>query len=123
MTELPKAPFGTTGVLVARLGFEALELRAADGASFDRAAAKSLLHDVLDVGISFIDTSRRTSGPPPRGRCRPTSTKRPNAACAPPPDRPVGAVAAGTSRRRGWGGPPQPDPRRGGTMRRLTRAP
>jgi aryl-alcohol dehydrogenase-like predicted oxidoreductase len=34
-----------------------MELRAPGGSGFDRAAAKSLLHSVLDKGINFIDTS------------------------------------------------------------------
>jgi len=57
MTDLPSAPFGTTGAHITRLGFGAMELRAPGGSGFDRAAAKSLLHAVLDRGINFIDTS------------------------------------------------------------------
>lgn len=57
MIDLPRAPLGTTGALVTRLGFGAMELRAPNGVGFDRAAAKSLLYAVLDHGINFIDTS------------------------------------------------------------------
>jgi aryl-alcohol dehydrogenase-like predicted oxidoreductase len=57
MTDLPRASFGTTGARITRLGFGAMELRAPGGSGFDRAAAKSLLHAVLDHGINFIDTS------------------------------------------------------------------
>lgn len=57
MTNLPRAPFGATGELVTRLGFGAMELRALGDSGFDRAAAKALLHAVLDLGINFIDTS------------------------------------------------------------------
>ena len=57
MSDLPRAALGRTGSLVTRLGFGAMELRAPVGAGFDRAAAKSLLHAVLDLGINFIDTS------------------------------------------------------------------
>jgi len=55
--ELPRIEFGRSGAHVTRLGFGAMELRAVGASGFDRAAAKKLLHAVLDHGINFIDTS------------------------------------------------------------------
>jgi aryl-alcohol dehydrogenase-like predicted oxidoreductase len=57
MIELPRVAFGRSGALVTRLGFGAMELRTVGVSGFDRAAAKKLLHAVLDHGINFIDTS------------------------------------------------------------------
>jgi len=57
MTQLPTTRFGRTGFAVTRLGFGAMELRDPNARTFDRNAAKTLLHTVLDSGINFIDTS------------------------------------------------------------------
>jgi aryl-alcohol dehydrogenase-like predicted oxidoreductase len=58
MANLPTATLGRTGLEVTRLGFGAMELRAADG---DRGVsddwAMTVLNTVLDSGINFIDTS------------------------------------------------------------------
>lgn len=53
MSDLQSAVLGRTGVEVTKLGFGAMELRNAGGED----AATRLLNDVLDAGITIIDTS------------------------------------------------------------------
>jgi aryl-alcohol dehydrogenase-like predicted oxidoreductase len=53
MSDLQTTTLGRTGVEVTMLGFGAMELRKAA----DPDAAARLLHDVLDAGITMIDTS------------------------------------------------------------------
>ena len=58
---LPKAELGTTGMMVTKLGFGALELRdlESDGGCLpSEEHGKRLLNAVLDAGINFIDTAR-----------------------------------------------------------------
>jgi aryl-alcohol dehydrogenase-like predicted oxidoreductase len=58
MSKLPKSTLGRTGIEVTKLGFGAMELRGTD--HFPRlspAEASSILNEVLDSGINYIDTS------------------------------------------------------------------
>ena len=58
---LPKVELGSTGMMVTKLGFGALELRelATNGGRLpSEAHGERLLNAVLDAGINFIDTAR-----------------------------------------------------------------
>ncbi len=58
--KLPTAVLGRTKLTVTRLGFGAMEIRGSriwGGRPVTEEQAKSILNDVLDVGINFIDTS------------------------------------------------------------------
>jgi aryl-alcohol dehydrogenase-like predicted oxidoreductase len=58
MSEIPRRPFGATGLEVTTLGFGAMELRGPpDGPQISDEDAGRLLGAVLDEGINFIDTS------------------------------------------------------------------
>jgi aryl-alcohol dehydrogenase-like predicted oxidoreductase len=58
MSEIPRRPFGATGLEVTTLGFGAMELRGPpDGPPISDDDAGRLLGAVLDEGINFIDTS------------------------------------------------------------------
>lgn len=48
-------PFGATGLTVSALGFGAMHL---DSSRLDDPAAQALVREVLDVGITFVDTAR-----------------------------------------------------------------
>jgi aryl-alcohol dehydrogenase-like predicted oxidoreductase len=65
MNELASSVLGRTGITVSRLGYGSMELRyTGDSArpELDRASAGALLNEVLDSGITYIDTSP-TYGP------------------------------------------------------------
>ena len=60
MTELPRRVLGNTGLEISVLGFGSLELRgivAGVGRSIDETRAETILNQVLDSGINYIDTS------------------------------------------------------------------
>ncbi|MCL0047727.1 aldo/keto reductase [Dehalococcoidia bacterium] len=60
MTELPRRMLGNTGLEISVLGFGSLELRgivAGVGRSIDETRAETILNQVLDSGINYIDTS------------------------------------------------------------------
>jgi aryl-alcohol dehydrogenase-like predicted oxidoreductase len=58
MTDLPTRTLGRTGFEVTTLGFGAMELRGLPrGPDLSDRDAERLLHEVLDSGINFIDTS------------------------------------------------------------------
>jgi len=60
MTSLPTNTLGRTGLTVSKLGYGAMELRGPGGRlgrDLDPAQAGTLLNQVLDAGITFIDTS------------------------------------------------------------------
>ena len=58
MTELPKRQLGRTGLQVTTLGYGAMELRGAPrGRDITEAQAETILNEVLDAGINYIDTS------------------------------------------------------------------
>jgi aryl-alcohol dehydrogenase-like predicted oxidoreductase len=65
MTQLSTSTLGRTGITVSRLGYGSMELRHTGTSArpqLDRATAGSLLNDVLESGITYIDTSP-TYGP------------------------------------------------------------
>jgi aryl-alcohol dehydrogenase-like predicted oxidoreductase len=65
MNELATSMLGSTGIDVSRLGYGSMELRhtgTPDRPGLDRATAGALLNEVLDAGITYIDTSP-TYGP------------------------------------------------------------
>jgi aryl-alcohol dehydrogenase-like predicted oxidoreductase len=65
MNELATSMLGSTGIDVSRLGYGSMELRhtgTSDRPELDRATAGALLNEVLDAGITYIDTSP-TYGP------------------------------------------------------------
>jgi aryl-alcohol dehydrogenase-like predicted oxidoreductase len=60
MAEIPTSIFGRTGLTVTKLGYGAMELRGPGGMrgrEIDDDAAGDLLNQVLDSGITLIDTS------------------------------------------------------------------
>jgi aryl-alcohol dehydrogenase-like predicted oxidoreductase len=57
MATLPTTTLGRTGLEVTQLGYGAMELHRAVAAGADSAEVGLLLNDVLDQGITFIDTS------------------------------------------------------------------
>ena len=58
VSEIPRRPFGSTGLEVTTLGFGAMELRGPpNGPQLSDEEAGRLLGAVLDEGINFIDTS------------------------------------------------------------------
>ena len=53
-----KRELGRTGLLVTTLGYGAMELRGAPRArDITEAQAETILNEVLDAGINYIDTS------------------------------------------------------------------
>ena len=57
---LPSSVLGRTGLQVTRLGFGAMEVRGSriwGGRAVTEEQAKTILNEVLDVGINFIDTA------------------------------------------------------------------
>jgi aryl-alcohol dehydrogenase-like predicted oxidoreductase len=65
MNELASSVLGRTGISVSRLGYGSMELRYTGVPArpeLDRASAGALLNEVLDSGITYIDTSP-TYGP------------------------------------------------------------
>ena len=62
MADIPKRKLGRTGLEVTVLGFGALELGgpgAWRGRPLESNQAQRVLNAVLDMGINFVDTSRR----------------------------------------------------------------
>src|SRR4030095_1055838 len=58
MTDLPKRELGQTGLQVTMLGYGAMELRGAPrGRDVTEAQSETILHAVLDAGITYIDPS------------------------------------------------------------------
>jgi aryl-alcohol dehydrogenase-like predicted oxidoreductase len=58
MTEIPRRTLGRTGLEVSTLGYGAMELRGApNGPDLSDADAATLLNELLDAGVNFIDTS------------------------------------------------------------------
>ena len=58
MTEIPRRTLGRTGLEVSTLGYGAMELRGApNGPDLSADDAATLLNELLDVGVNFIDTS------------------------------------------------------------------
>ena len=61
MTDIPTSTLGRTGLTVTKLGYGAMELRGPAGgggaATSTTSAAGAILNQVLDGGISLIDTS------------------------------------------------------------------
>ena len=58
MTEIPRRTLGRTGLEVSTLGYGAMELRGAPtGPDLSDADAATLLNELLDAGVNFIDTS------------------------------------------------------------------
>jgi aryl-alcohol dehydrogenase-like predicted oxidoreductase len=58
MTEIPRRTLGRTGLEVSTLGYGAMELRGApNGPDLSDADAATLLYELLDAGVNFIDTS------------------------------------------------------------------
>lgn len=60
MSQLPRRMLGRTGLQISILGFGSLELRGIVGGigrPIDDRQAKTILNDVLDAGINYIDTS------------------------------------------------------------------
>jgi aryl-alcohol dehydrogenase-like predicted oxidoreductase len=58
MTEIPRRTLGRTGLEVSTLGYGAMELRGAPtGPDLSADDAATLLNELLDVGVNFIDTS------------------------------------------------------------------
>ena len=55
MSDLPTTTLGRTGIEVSKLGYGAMELRF--GTTLEPGEAETLLNEVLDSGINFIDTS------------------------------------------------------------------
>jgi len=65
MNQLATSMLGSTGIDVSRLGYGSMELRhtgTSERPELDRATAGALLNDVLESGITYIDTSP-TYGP------------------------------------------------------------
>jgi aryl-alcohol dehydrogenase-like predicted oxidoreductase len=65
MNEMAGSVLGRTGITVSRLGYGSMELRHTDTSArpdLDRVGAGALLNEVLDSGITYIDTSP-TYGP------------------------------------------------------------
>src|ERR1700756_4911192 len=59
-TELPRGPFGRTGLNVTKLGYGAMEVRGSriwGGRHIEESEAEAILNAVLDAGINFIDTA------------------------------------------------------------------
>ena len=62
MADIPKRKLGRTGLEVTVLGFGALELGGPGpwrGRPLESNQAQRVLNAVLDMGINFVDTSRR----------------------------------------------------------------
>ena len=58
MTEIPRRTLGRTGLEVSTLGYGAMELRGAPtGPDLSADDAATLLNELLDAGVNFIDTS------------------------------------------------------------------
>jgi aryl-alcohol dehydrogenase-like predicted oxidoreductase len=58
MADLPKRELGRTGLQVTMLGYGAMELRGVPrGREVSEAQSETILHAVLDAGITYIDTS------------------------------------------------------------------